>query len=132
MDTRAKIISLEQAAGIAALLRAEGRRLILVDGCFDILQAGHARTLARLRSNGAALVVAVYEDATVAQILGRNRPVLGEQARAQLVAALAAVDYVIIWPEARLDGLLDRLHPDCLEHAADERNIIGEILERHR
>ena len=104
----------------------------MADGCFDILQASHARSLARLKSNGTAVLVAVYDDATLCRILNQSRPVLNQQARAQMVAALAAVDYVLIWPEASLDSLVERLQPDQVEHASDGRNIIGEILDRHK
>jgi bifunctional ADP-heptose synthase (sugar kinase/adenylyltransferase) len=132
MDTRTKIISLEQAGRAAAELRAAGRRLILADGCFDVLQAAHARFLQNLRSDKAVLFVAVYDDASLCEIQGQARPILREQARAQLVAAVAGVDYVVICRQAEIEPLIARLQPDQVAHAAEERNIIGLIRNRHK
>jgi len=121
MDTRTKILSGDQARTLA------GRRLILAAGAFDVLQAAHARFLGEVRCGGAELLVVVYEDA------GLDRPILPEQARAQLVAALAVVDHVLIWPRARLDSLVEILRPERVEHAGrGERNIIEEVLARHK
>ncbi len=130
MDTRTKIVDLERATQIAAELRANGRRLILADGYFDVLQAGHARVLGRLRRDGAAVLVAVYDDAALCKMRKQPQPILSEQARAQMVAALGGVDYVLIWPETVLDALIATLLPDQVEHVPDERNIIVEIRKR--
>ena len=133
MDTRSKIISLEQAGQLAAPLRAEGRRLIVAAGCFDVLQAAHARFLGSLRADGASLLVVVYDDPSLCRLLGQTQPLLAEQARAQMVAALGAVDYVLIWGQPDLDPLLELLQPDQVErNTPGERNIIGEVIERHR
>jgi len=131
MDTRAKILSVAAAAEQAARVRAEGRHVVLAAGCFDVLQASHARSLRCLRLDGAALFVAVYDDAAACVITGQTRPLLSEQSRAQLVAALGAVDYVLIWPSISVDALLEHLRPDRLEHISGERNIIEEIVSRH-
>lgn len=123
MDTRTKILDLDAARG----LRLEDRPLVVAAGAFDVLQAAHARFLAGLRREGSLLLVAVWDDATL------GRPVFTAAARAQLVAALAAVDYVVVCSEPALSGLLDALRPDRVERAVpDGRNIIGEVLERHR
>lgn len=128
MDTRSKIVSVEDVAGVCAGCR----RVVLAAGCFDVLHAGHVRFIRELSNDGAALVVAVYDDATLCRLRGQPRPVLQAQARAQLVAALAGVDYVVVWPEPALDALVKRLAPERVEHAPDgERNIIEEVLERH-
>lgn len=127
MDTRTKILSLEQALEAAAKLRREGRALRLAAGGFDVLQAAHAQFLAGLRRDGDALLVAVYDDASL------DRPVLPEQARAQLAAALRDVDYVLVWPQARLGELRERLQAVRVELVPDPaRNIIEEVLERHK
>ena len=127
MDTRTKILRLDQALEAAAQLRREGRRLHLAAGAFDVLQAAHAEFLSGLRFDGDALLVAVYDDASLSQ------PVLSEQARAQLVAALRAVDYVLVWPESRLGELRDQLQVDRVEQLPlPGRNIIGEVLDRHK
>jgi bifunctional ADP-heptose synthase (sugar kinase/adenylyltransferase) len=136
MDTREKIIDLDQAAEVAARLRAAGRPLIVAAGCFDVLQAGHARFLQRIHSDGSSgdntLLVAVYDDAALCRLRGQARPILDQRARGQLVAALAAVDYVLIWNEASLDALAARLGPERVEHVPDERNIIEVVLDRSR
>jgi bifunctional ADP-heptose synthase (sugar kinase/adenylyltransferase) len=136
MDTRAKIIDLDHAAELAARLQAAGRPLIVAAGCFDVLQAGHAGFLQRLRGNGrrdsAALLVAVYNDTALCELRGQARPILPERARAQLVAALGAVDYVVLWTEAPLSALAARLGVARIEPVPEERNIIEEILERSR
>jgi bifunctional ADP-heptose synthase (sugar kinase/adenylyltransferase) len=110
MDTRSKIIRLEQARRLV-----QDGRVATAGGAFDVLQAGHARFLAAMRSPGAGLLVAVWDDATL------GRPILPEQARAQLVAALAAVDWVVVCAPG--DLAVDRVVPD-------ERNIISMVLER--
>ncbi len=121
MDTRTKIIDLEGAASLA------GRRLILAAGSFDVLRADHARWLGDLRAEGHLLLAVVYDDASL------GRPLLGEQARAQLAAALAAVDYVILWPRDQLDALATRLQADRVERVPfDERQIIELVLEKNR
>jgi bifunctional ADP-heptose synthase (sugar kinase/adenylyltransferase) len=126
MDTRTKILSLEPALEAAAQLRRDGRVLRLAAGAFDVLQAAHAQFLSCLRDGGDALLVAVYDDTSLV------RPVLSEQARAQLVAALRAVDYVLIWPQARLEELREHLQAERIETVPDAgRNIIEEVLERH-
>lgn len=128
MDTRTKIIDPDRAAQIAGELRQAGRRLIVAGGAFDVIQAAHAQFLGGLRINGAIVVAAVYDDAST----DGSRPVLAAAARAQLVAALAAVDYVFICPEAELATLAARLGAERVERVPAGRNIIGEILERHK
>jgi D-glycero-beta-D-manno-heptose 1-phosphate adenylyltransferase len=127
MDTRTKILRLDQAVEAAAQLRREGRKLRLAAGGFDVLQAAHAEFLSGLRADGDALLVAVFDDASL------GRPVLAEQARAQLVAALRAVDYVVVWPESRLGELREQLQVARIETVPlAGRNIIGEVLDRHK
>lgn len=132
MDTRTKIISLEEATGLAERVRLQGRQLTLAAGCFDVLQAAHARFLNGLRSDDSLLLVAVYGDAALCEIRRQPKPVLSAQARAQLVAAFGAVDYVLIWPNPSLDLLIERLRPGRVEHVSEERNIIEEITDRYK
>ena len=116
MDTRTKIIDLDRAKTLAA-----HRPLILAHGPFDVLLVNHTHALSRLRSPDSTLLVVVYQDA----------PLLNAQARAQLVAALACVDYVLVWPESSLHTLLRDLRPTRVEQVPDERNIIVEIQKRY-
>ncbi|MBI3698526.1 MAG: hypothetical protein HY238_27250 [Acidobacteria bacterium] len=116
MDTRTKIIDLDQAKTLAAR-----RPLTIAHGAFDVLLVDHARALSRLCSPDSTLLVVVYQDA----------PILNPQARALLVAALACVDYVLVWPQSSLDSVLQDLRPARVEQVPDERNIIVEIQKRH-
>src|SRR5919201_4334011 len=80
-------------------LRAEGRRLVFTNGCFDILHVGHVRYLQRARELGDALLVAVNSDRSVRELKGAGRPVMNEGERAEILAALSAVDYVTIFDD---------------------------------
>src|SRR3954454_17600635 len=104
-----KIISLERAGAIATELRASGRNLVFTNGCFDLLHVGHVRYLAAARALGDALLVAINGDESVRALKGNGRPVNGEAERAELIAALESVDYVVIFPEVRATTLLEKL-----------------------
>src|SRR5919112_5819265 len=84
---------------VRAELRAAGRRLVFTNGCFDILHVGHARYLAAALALGDALLVAVNSDRSVRRLKGEGRPVMSESERAELLAALASVDFVTVFDE---------------------------------
>jgi rfaE bifunctional protein nucleotidyltransferase chain/domain len=107
----ARRVSLEDAAQIAARLRAEGKRLVLANGCFDLLHVGHVRYLEGARRLGDALLVAVNSDASVTRLKGAGRPIMPEGERAEIVSALASVDYVLVFADDTVDGLISRLSP---------------------
>jgi len=133
MDSRSKILNLEQAEQMAQHLRAAGRRLVLTAGTFEVLHADHARFLNSLRGDSAALLAAVYGDAACCLKLGRPQPALDEQSRAQMVAALACVDFVLIWPEPELEALQQRLRPDRVEPLGSaEPDLAGAVLKRFK
>ena len=100
-------------------LRAEGRALVFTNGCFDLLHPGHVRYLAEARALGDALVVALNSDRSVRVLKGEGRPILNEQERAEVVAALQAVDYVIIFDEETPRELIAELLPDVLVKGGD-------------
>ncbi len=102
----AKLIERKDLPRIAKELREQGKKIVLANGCFDILHVGHVRYLAGARAEGDALVVGVNADAGVSGLKGPGRPVLNERARARLVAALREVDYVVIFAEPNVDALL--------------------------
>jgi D-beta-D-heptose 7-phosphate kinase / D-beta-D-heptose 1-phosphate adenosyltransferase len=119
MDTRQKILS---RAGLHEVLdehRRSGRKVVFVFGVFDLLHAGHVRHLAAARAEGDLLVVAVHSDAAAKRLKGEGRPLRTERARAVLVAALAAVDYVVVFGEAEVMPLLRELQPDVLAAGSD-------------
>lgn len=114
-----KLIERKDLPRIAKELREQGKKIVLANGCFDILHVGHVRYLAGARAEGDALVVGVNADAGVSGLKGPGRPVLNERARALLVAALREVDYVVIFPEPNVDALLAELRPDVHAKGTD-------------
>lgn len=100
-------------------LRAEGRRLVFTNGCFDILHVGHVRYLAAARALGDALIVAINSDAAVRALKGESRPVLNERERAEMLAALGAVSYVTIFDAISPRTLIRELLPDVLVKGGD-------------
>lgn len=92
---------------------------MLANGCFDILHVGHARYLAGARAEGDVLVVAINSDASVASLKGAGRPILGQDARAQLIAALDCVSYVTVFDEPTVAALLGTLRPDVHAKGTD-------------
>jgi D-glycero-beta-D-manno-heptose 1-phosphate adenylyltransferase len=119
MNTRAKILGREELATRLAEHRRRGERIVLANGCFDLLHVGHVRYLEGARREGDILVVAVNSDASERRLKGPARPVLPERARAELVAALAAVDYVLLFGEPDVEGLLEALQPDVHAKGTD-------------
>jgi len=108
----APIIPREGVTELGAQLRAAGRRVAFANGCFDVLHAGHVRYLQAARQQGDVLVVGVNSDRTVSALKGPGRPLLPVEARAELVAALEPVDYVVIFDELTVEGVLSELRPD--------------------
>jgi rfaE bifunctional protein nucleotidyltransferase chain/domain len=114
-----KLIARGDLARVASQLRKKGKRIVLANGCFDILHVGHVRYLGGARAEGDALVVAVNSDSGVNGLKGPGRPVLNERARALLVAALREVDYVVIFPDPNVESLLNELRPDVHAKGTD-------------
>jgi rfaE bifunctional protein nucleotidyltransferase chain/domain len=111
MDTREKILSREGLGDVLAEHRRAGRQIVFANGIFDLLHAGHVRYLRSARAEGDILVVGVNSDASTKRLKGDGRPILTERARAALVAALAAVNYVVIFDEPDVRSLLRELQP---------------------
>ena len=99
--------------------RRAGRRIVFANGVFDLLHVGHVRYLQAARAEGDVLVVGVNSDRSTRMLKGEGRPILTEQARAALVAALAAVDYVVLFDEPDVKPLLRALHPDVHAKGTD-------------
>lgn len=111
MKTRTKILSRTSLCDRLNEHRQRGQKIVLANGCFDLLHAGHIRYLEGARREGDVLVVALNSDSSVRNLKGPGRPVLTAEARAELVAALAAVDYVVIFDEPDVRALLRELRP---------------------
>jgi rfaE bifunctional protein nucleotidyltransferase chain/domain len=107
-----KVGSLEDVRARVEAARAAGRTIALANGCFDVLHVGHVRYLQGARAEADVLVVAVNGDGSVRRLKGEDRPVLPEADRAVLVAAVRAVDHVVVFPEDDVSRLLLALRPD--------------------
>src|SRR3954452_1873015 len=107
-----RVLSREALLAAVARDRAEGRTVAFANGCFDLLHVGHVRYLQAAADEADRLVVAINADASVAGLKGSGRPILSESDRAELVAALRGVDYVVIFPEPTVTPLLLALKPD--------------------
>jgi rfaE bifunctional protein nucleotidyltransferase chain/domain len=114
-----KILSPEEARSVRERLRAEGRRLVFTNGCFDILHVGHVRYLAAARALGDALIVAINSDGAVRALKGESRPVMNEGERAEMLAALGSVSYVTIFDALSPRALIRELLPDVLVKGGD-------------
>jgi rfaE bifunctional protein nucleotidyltransferase chain/domain len=124
----APILTLAEARARAAQWRAEGRSLAVANGCFDILHVGHVRYLEASAQEADVLVVAINADASVRGLKGEGRPVLDEQARATLVAALRSVDAVVIFAEPMVTAVLEALRPDV--HCKGTDYTVESVPER--
>lgn len=111
-----------------------GRRVVFTNGCFDLLHVGHITLLQQAKRLGDVLIVAVNSDTSVNALKGPGRPITHQRGRARLVAALASVDYVTIFPEATPLNLIKALTPDVLVKGADwaTDGIVGSHLVKQR
>lgn len=107
-----KIATLPEVSGRVATARRDGLRIALANGCFDVLHVGHVRYLNASRQEADVLVVGVNGDASVRRLKGAGRPVMPAAERARLVAALRAVDHVVVFEDDDVRGLLLELRPD--------------------
>jgi rfaE bifunctional protein nucleotidyltransferase chain/domain len=123
-----KIVSREHLREILAERKSSGARVVLAKGSFDTLHVGHVRYLEGARREGDILVVAVNTDSGVRNLKGPGRPILRESARANLVAALRAVDYVVLFNEPNVEALLQFLCPDI--HAKGTDYTVETVPER--
>jgi rfaE bifunctional protein nucleotidyltransferase chain/domain len=116
---QSKIVSRDELRRRLAEAKSRGNRVVFANGCFDTLHVGHVRYLEGARREGDVLVVAVNSDASVCGLKGPGRPILAERARAELVAALRMVDYVVVFGEPNVEGLLEFLRPEVHAKGTD-------------
>jgi len=114
-----KIVHSDRLAVIANSLREQGRKLVLTNGCFDLLHVGHVRYLQDARALGDALAVAVNGDNSVRGLKGEGRPLNAANDRAEIVAALECVDCVVVFPEARVTRLIEEVRPSIYVKGGD-------------
>ena len=108
--------------------RAAGRTIAFANGCFDLLHVGHVRYLAGAAAEGDRLIVAVNDDRSVERLKGAGRPILPAADRAELVAALRGVDYVVVFPDENVERLLQLLKPDV--HCKGTDYTVDSVPER--
>ena len=125
---QSKILQREALRLELGVAKRAGKKIVFANGCFDTLHAGHVRYLAGAKTEGDILVVGVNADASVRGLKGEGRPILDENARAQLVAALRDVDYVVIFSEPNVEALLKVLRPDV--HAKGTDYSVETVPER--
>jgi rfaE bifunctional protein nucleotidyltransferase chain/domain len=128
MDTREKILSREALHNVLDEHRRAGRKVVFANGVFDLLHVGHVRYLQAARAEGDLLIVGINSDASTRALKGAGRPLLTERARASLVAAIAAVDYVVIFDEQDVNALLREFQPDV--HAKGTDYTADNVPER--
>jgi D-glycero-beta-D-manno-heptose 1-phosphate adenylyltransferase len=114
-----KILSMEQMLAERQRLRAAGKRLVFTNGVFDLLHVGHVRYLRQARELGDALVVAINSDRSVRELKGPARPVFEQDERAEILAALRDVDYVVVFDDISPRGTIEMLLPDVLVKGGD-------------
>ncbi|MCP4119252.1 MAG: D-glycero-beta-D-manno-heptose 1-phosphate adenylyltransferase [Desulfobacteraceae bacterium] len=122
-----KIVHQSEIAAIAAEKRAGNKQIVFTNGCFDILHAGHVNYLAAAAAQGDLLILGLNSDRSVRSIKGDKRPVISQDHRAQVMAALGCVDYVVIFDEPDPETLIKKVKPHVLAKGADwaEDEIIG-------
>jgi rfaE bifunctional protein nucleotidyltransferase chain/domain len=118
-EATAKIVAREVLRQKLAEHKHHGQRVVFANGCFDTLHVGHIRYLEGARREGDVLVVGVNADASVCGLKGPGRPILDENARAQLVGSLRSVDYVVLFAEPNVETLLEELRPDVHAKGTD-------------
>jgi rfaE bifunctional protein nucleotidyltransferase chain/domain len=114
-----KIVSQNELIQVTAREKRAGRLVVFTNGCFDLLHPGHVRCLAEARALGDVLVVAVNSDRSVRGNKGPERPLVSEQDRAEVLSALACVDYITIFDEPTPRELISRVLPSVLVKGAD-------------
>ena len=122
-----KIKSVPQMKRIVARLKKQGKEIVFTNGCFDILHVGHVRYLTRARKLGDILVVGLNTDRSVRMIKGEKRPIVSEEERAEVLASLEVIDYVVLFDEPDPLRVITALKPTILVKGADwqKDKIIG-------
>ncbi len=127
MKARDKVKAAEEALVLCEAARQKGLQVVFTNGCFDLIHLGHVRYLEQARELGDLLVVGINSDRSVKQLKGASRPVVGQEERSEVLAALHCVDVVVIFDEPDPLALIGRLQPDILVKGADwpRDGIIG-------
>ena len=123
-----EVLSRADLLAQVARARQAGRSVAFANGCFDLLHVGHVRYLASAAQEADVLIVAINDDESVRKLKGKGRPILPEADRAELLAALRFVDYVVIFPEPTVGPLLEAIRPDV--HCKGTDYTLDSVPER--
>jgi rfaE bifunctional protein nucleotidyltransferase chain/domain len=118
-DPKSKIKSIDELKGIVPQIRASGRKVVFANGCFDLIHAGHIRYLQSAKALGDVLIIGLNKDSSVAALKGKGRPLQPEMHRAEILASLDCVDYVLLFDAPTVDGILKELRPDVHAKGTD-------------
>jgi len=129
-----KLTRLDELTEIAKRLKKEGKKIIFTNGCFDLLHLGHIRYLKEARRLGDSLIVGLNSDNSVRSLKGKNRPLVKEKDRAEILSALEAVDYIVIFDELTPKNLIAKIIPNVLAKGGDwkKEEVVGrDTVEAH-
>ena len=122
-----KIKKISSLKKIITRLKKENKRIVFTNGCFDLIHPGHIKVLKDAKRQGDVLVVGLNSDSSVKKIKGKTRPILDEEARAEMLEAIAVVDYIVIFSEENPYSVIKEIKPDVLVKGGDwsKKEIIG-------
>jgi D-beta-D-heptose 7-phosphate kinase / D-beta-D-heptose 1-phosphate adenosyltransferase len=127
-NNASKYKSLNEISQICRKLQKDGKRIVLTNGCFDLLHAGHIRLFSASKQFGDVMIVAIDDDASVKLLKGAGRPVIGTTERVRILSALDSVDYVVVFATSELDNVISATRPDVLTKGSDYES--AEVLGR--
>ena len=122
-----KIKSQNQISEIVRKLKKSGKKIVFTNGCFDILHIGHTRLLDKAKSLGDILIIGLNSDSSVKKIKGKHRPIISENERAEVLAAVSSVDFIVKFSQPTPYQLIKKIMPDILVKGADWKSekIVG-------
>ena len=118
---------------LAERLRAEGKTIVMTNGCFDLLHVGHIKLLSASKKMGDVLIVAIDDDGSVKALKGEERPIIGAEERLRIISALDSVDYVTLFSTNELENLIEAIRPNILTKGSNytTETVLGrDIVER--
>ena len=113
------VIDRKNIGNVVTTLKAEGKKIVFTNGCFDILHVGHVRYLKEAKALGDILILGLNSDSSVKSLKGSNRPINNEIDRAEVLSALKAIDYVVIFDEKTAENIVGEVKPDIYAKGGD-------------
>ena len=113
------LIDRKNIGNVVTTLKAEGKKIVFTNGCFDILHVGHVRYLKEAKALGDILILGLNSDCSVKSLKGSNRPINNESDRAEVLSALKAIDYVVIFDEKTAENIVGEVKPDIYAKGGD-------------